>query len=71
MYSQIYKTPSFIMNTHSLAGPSFKSSFVSIPTYKFTNNNVLQTITQFKKSFNPKNSKLTNNLSDIQEIDLD
>ncbi len=46
-----------------------KSSCIEINGYKYPN--LSQTIAQIKKNINIKNNKATNNLNDIQEIDLD
>jgi hypothetical protein len=62
MYSYIARTPYYL----TLNKPA---SYIEISSYKYPT--ITQTVSQIKKSFNTKNNKLSANLSDIQEIDLD
>lgn len=62
MYSNIIRTPYYL----TLHKPTY---CIEITGYKYPS--ITQTISQIKKSFNTKNNKLTSNISDIHEIELD
>jgi hypothetical protein len=62
MYSYINKISSNLILNKPI-------SCIEINGYKYPS--IAQTIAQIEKNINIKNSKVTSNLDDIQEIDLD
>ena len=62
MYSYMFRTPYYLTLNKPI-------SCIELNGNKYIN--ITQTISQIKKSFNTKNNKVTNNLNDIQEFDLD